>query len=607
MIVAWGGSRRALGALGSTVLWLGLAVAVMTVGACRGAPPGSGSGADLQSGYSEADDPIVNPPELFEPFPLGQPDRADTDATLMLHSIDSPQSLNPLFLNTWSNGWVRDLLFDLLVIRNSEMLSEPNPDMVESWDVSDDRRTTTVRIKSGLHWHDGKPLTARDIVFSWRINSHPEVPAVFWQPRAGEIAAAEQLDEHTVLFTHRSATAIGTEHLFFPILPEHIWNKPDERQKDPTLKSSEYHNYWSRDEVIGNGPYRLVDWISGDRIVVERWDEYPGPRVHFRRVILKIQPDRNTAMLLFKKGELDEIWLTVQQFATQTEDESFRQVGVKAYGPRSMHGYIGWNMDGSNPFFRDRRVRRALAHAYDRERVLRNVTRGVYTESRGPFIRGFWTYNDEVEPIDYDPERAAALLDDAGWTIDPEDGWRYKTVSGERLRFSFQLLVPQSFVDAVRMADILREDLRRLGIHFDTRVMENASLVDTMRKHEFEAFVATGQLFTDPDLWVNYYHSRNYEQGRNYGGYRNARVDELLDLSRAALDAEERKAYFQQFQELVYADQPNLYLWDYATTWAFSKRVRGVTLAKSGVLNFLPSIRDWWVVAEPSKTPGKRQ
>ena len=167
----------------------------------------------------------------------------------------------------------------------------------------------------------------------------------------------------------------------------------------------------------------------------------------------------------------------------------------------------------------------------------------------------------------------------------------------ERGRFDFELTIPQTFVDAVRMTDIFRDDLRRLGVSVETRVVENVAHLDRMRRHEFEAFVATGQLFTDPDLWVNYYHSRNYEIGRNYGGYRNPRVDEDLDLSRRELDRERRKEYFQEFHALAYEDQPYLWLWDYSTTWGFSKRVRGVTLAKSGVLNFLPSIRECWVVA----------
>ena len=573
------------------------AVALCLVG-CQGAPPGAGDRVGVRPGYSAAHDPILNPPELFEPFPVDNPERADENATLILHSLDSPKSLNPIFLDTWSNGWVRDLIFDLLVFRNSEMVSEPNREIVASWDVSEDRRTTTVILKDGLRWHDGEPFTAQDVAFSWEVNSSPDVPAVFWEPRAEEIVAAEVLDSRTVRFTHRNSTAIGTEHLYFPIIPEHIWNNPAERAKDPTLKNSSHHNYWAREEVIGNGPYRFVQWVPSDRIVVERWDDYPGPRPHFQRIIMKIQPDRNTALLLFKMGELDEIWLTVQQFASQSNDDEFRRLGVKAYAPRSMFGNIGWNMDGSNPFFTDRRVRWAMAHAYDTERILRNVTENVYNVSTGPFIRGHWPHNPEVEPIEYDPERAAALLDEAGWLTNPDDGWRYKTIGGESVRFDFEMLIPQSFVDAVRMADIFREDLRRLGVSFETRVIENAANLQRMRKHEFGAFVATGQLFTDPDLWVNYFHSRNYEQGRNYGGYHNPKVDEVLELSRRELDHDRRRAYFQEFQALVYEDQPYLFIWDYTTTWGFSKRVRGVTLAKSGVLNFLPGIREWWVVAE---------
>jgi peptide/nickel transport system substrate-binding protein len=321
------------------------AVALVVVG-CQGPPGGAGVSAPSGPEYSPAADAAVNPPELFEPFPFENPERADENATLMLHSMDSPESLNPLFLNTWSNGWVRDVLFDLLVFRNEEMESEPNFEIVESWEVSEDRRATTVTLKDNLRWQDGEPFTSADLVFSWKACTDVQVPAVFWQARAAEIGDAEIIDDRTVRFTHKNPTAIPTEHLYFPIVPEHIWNNPEERAADPSLKNSEYHNYWAREELVGNGPYRFVEWVASNRIVLERWDDYPGPRPHFQRIVLKIQPDRNTALLLFKKGELDEIWLTVQQFATQTNDESFLRLGVKAWGPRSMYANIGWNLDG---------------------------------------------------------------------------------------------------------------------------------------------------------------------------------------------------------------------------------------------------------------------
>ena len=243
-------------------LALGACVAALSLAACRGAPPGTSVRADVGPDYSAADDPIVNPPELFEPFPVDNPERADEDATLMLHSLDSPETLNPLFLNTWSNGWVRDLLFDLLVFRNAEMASEPNFEVVERWKVSEDRRITTVTLKEGLYWHDGEPFTSADVAFSWEANTDLNVPAVFWQARAAEIVDAEILDDRTVRFTHRNPTAIGTEHLYFPIVPEHIWNNSAERAADPTLKSSVYHNYWAREELVGNGPYRFVEYLG---------------------------------------------------------------------------------------------------------------------------------------------------------------------------------------------------------------------------------------------------------------------------------------------------------------------------------------------------------
>ena len=243
------------------------------------------------------------------------------------------------------------------------------------------------------------------------------------------------------------------------------------------MRSSEYFNHHAREEVIGSGPYKFVSWTPTNRIVVDRWDEFPdAARVApFRRVIYRPQSDRNLGLLLFKKGELDEYWFTPQQFATQSNDAEFERVGVKGWAPARRIARIGWNQDGSNPFFGDVRVRRAMTHAYDQKRVIRDVTYGVYLETDQLWDKNHMGYNPDVPKYPFDLDRAAALLDEAGWLSDPDDGWRYKEIGGQKIKFSFELEIAQTFADAVKMADIYREDLRSIGVELTFRMFENAT------------------------------------------------------------------------------------------------------------------------------------
>jgi peptide/nickel transport system substrate-binding protein len=584
----WASTRKA-------TLATSLALGAVLLAGCLGDP--SATARDLYA-YDPLADPITNPDVLFDPFPFDDPGRADTEATITRYALDQPTSLNPMFLNSWAGGFLHELLFDFLTYPDGTMEATWNEAMVAEVEALEGGRIHRVHLHPELRWHDGQPLTSEDVLFSYEAIGDDGVPAASFKYKVAEIDTIRVIDERTLDVVHKEVSALALNNLSFPILPRHLLDDPQERAADPTMRSSPFFNLYGRERVIGNGPYRFVEWITGDRVVVERWDDYPGEKPPIRRQIIATHSDRNAALLQFRKGILDDIWLTVQQHGSQTTDEAFSALGVKAWAPRWMHAYIGWNQDGSNPFFADRRVRRALAHAYNRERVLRTVSWNVYTASNGMFGPSHWAHNPNVELIEYDLENAAALLDEAGWVVDEDDGWRYKTIGapeGEKVRFHFTMNLPQSFVDARRMIDIYRDDLRRIGVSFDTLIEENAAREQRMRNHELTSHVDTYQVFADPDVWRNYFHTDSIKNGRNYDGYSNSRVDELFDRSRLELDRERRTEMLQELQRLIQEDQPALFLWNYSTTWAFSQRIRGVELSPAGVVRFGPGARRWWV------------
>ena len=545
--------------------------------------------------YDPLTDPVTNPDSLFKPL---DPARVDTDGTINRYSLDQPTSLNPLFIRAWTDGFLYRLLFDPIAHRRADLTAEWNPAMVDEVEELEGGRVHRIKLHAGMRWHDGAPVTSEDVRFTWEAIADDNVPAVDYKYKAAEIEDIRIIDDITFDVVHRQVSALTIDNLYFPVVPAHILNNPEERAADPTLRTSAYYNRYLRELGIGNGPYRFVEWIHADRIIVERWEDYHHDKPPIRRQVITTHSDRNAALLQFRKGTLDDIWLTVQQHGSQTNDEDFHAVGVKAWGPRWMQAYIGWQQGGNNPFFGDVRVRRAMAHAYDAERVLRQVSWNVYTRSNGMFPPSHWSHNPDVAPIDYDLDKAASLLDQAGWLTNPEDGWRYKEIDGEQVRFHFMMNLPQSFVDARRMVDIYRDDLRRIGVSFDTEIQENASRSPRLIQHEMIAHVDTYQVFADPDIWRNFFHTEAIDNGRNYDSYSNPRVDDLFDRSRIELDRDRRAELLRELQAQVQADQPALFLWNYSTTWGFSKRMRGVELGPSGVTAFIPGTRGWWVERE---------
>ncbi len=353
--------------------------------------------------------------------------------------------------------------------------------------------------------------------------------------------------------------------------------------------------------MVGSGPYRLVEYRTNDQVVVERWDDYPLRKPSFKRQILKVIPDTNIALLMMKNGDLDEMTLTGQQFASQTNDEAFRDNAVKVYGPRRMVGSLGWNNDGSNPFFSDTRVRRAMSHAFDRERFLRTGLYGVYPPSNGIFDESHWAYNPTIKSIAYDLEAAARLLDEAGWKSSEEDGWRYKTIAGEEVRFSFEMMMVPGVPSFNQLIDILGSDLRRVGIEMRPRHTESAALNARLREHDFHAYISVIEVSSDPDEWSIYWATEYYNTGYNFIGYSNPRVDELFLEGRYELEQSKRAAIYREIQGLLYEDQPHTWIYDYALMWAFNNRLRGIGSSPSGPILFYPGMQTWWKAKEPGR------
>ncbi len=405
------------------------AAAVMMFAGCRKPVPTS---RPSEAAYDPRTDPLVNPPALLEPAPADA-SLMESDETLFLHLDGSPNTLTPLFLSTGVEQHVAGTIFTGPFTIDKDMKWRLDEDVVESFEESGDHMEFTLRLKPGLRWHDGTPFTAHDIVYSFEQIRDPRVPAQTEKSSVEPIRECKALDDRTVKYVMREAIATARWALSFAIVPRHVFEK--DKENNPDLKSGSYYAQLGR-APIGNGRYRFVEWKENDKIVVERWDGYSGRKPHFKRVVFRIIPDNNVTLLSFEKQDIDAIErLSSQQFARETNTESFKKVGYKGWDTEWAYGYIGWNLDGSNPFFGDRRVRYAMTHALNIPLIIEKLTYNLASQSYGIYHPKSWMFNPEVKLLPYDLARSAQLLDEAGWQVDSQDGWRYKEVNGRRMRF----------------------------------------------------------------------------------------------------------------------------------------------------------------------------
>ncbi len=605
-------SGRLIGLAGLVVAagwWLG-------VGGCRRAGEGGPVAPETESRtYDPKSDPLVNPDSLLKPPPEDAGAIAWNE-TLYGCLKTGPRMLNPLFAATDHELRVTSLLYDALFVVDARMEWAINEAMVESYEESADHLSAVVRLKEGLLWHDGHGYSAADVVFSWQQIRDERVPCAIAKGETALISNCEAVDDRTIRFTFSDAFATNRWNLMFGVIPKHVFERY--KDDDPTLTRSDYYQFANR-QPVGNGPYQFVEWRTDDQIVLRRWSNYSGRNGFFEQVVFRIVPDPNVRLLMFEKGEIDEFEMTPDQFVMGSAGARFAEKGVKGYGSQAKYTYICWNQDGSNPFFDDVGVRRAMCHAIDYERIARQIYYGVYTQSHGLFEPGELYYNDEIKLYEFELKRAAELLDEAGWRIDAKDGWRYKTVKppteaagdadggvvGTRRRFAFSLNVPVESKTIPDIAAIMKEDLARIGVDMSIGTMEYSTLMQRNREHAFEASASAWTTGGDPDSAANLWSSEAYADGRNYGGFRDPRVDELFQLARRCFDTEQRRSHYAEIAKLVYESSPYAFLVHQPVLWAFSKRLSGVGFSARGPCHFYPGTRNWWVSVDHQSKRGR--
>ena len=529
--------------------------------------------------YDPKHDPlVVRKPAMIAMSPKVAHAEPDRSATLRRTLPMPPEGLNPAARQGYGR-YVTELLFDRLLRKNKDLEIEWNPVLVESAQRADDGVTWDIVLGPGVTWHDGHALTAHDVAFSWDHQRDKSVP----DKEALQSVCA--LDETHIRVVHQQVTsrAIAMWDMMFPLIPEHVYMRLGERFDD------EFGH-----KPIGNGPYRMIEGDSVDTITLERWEHYPSrnePKPYFRCVVFHIEPERAKRVRALACGTLDAVELNAGDFFWAVTGESFRGRVVKIHAPRWAYEYLCWNLAKNAHLFSDGRVRKALAHTLDLGSRMGDQYGGMYEPSTGIYCPDSWMFNASVERIAYDPDLANALLDDAGWRWGNTDGTVGYRTNGQRT-LAFTLLVPDVSRDARRVLAFFQQSLRDVGISMAVEVVPPRSYMTRVRAGEFEAYWGAVRSAAHPDLE----RSRWCRAGaKNYGSYSNDEVDKKYDVARREMSTSNQKEHYQQIQQLIYEDQPYLFLWRVPTLWAFNSRLRGVEVSAQGVTGFYPGPRGWWM------------
>jgi peptide/nickel transport system substrate-binding protein len=505
----------------------------------------------------------------------GGADRSRASGSLVLGLRSDFGGINPITSSDLYTGeLIRFALFTPLVRYDAALAVSPG--LAASWSEEGDT-AVTFALRRDLRWHDGVPVTAQDVAFTFERAKAPESASLVGQAFLPDVARAEVLDSFTVRFVYGRPHAQALEDFWWAPAPRHLLENVPVRE----LRNAPFNR-----EPVGNGPFRFVEWRPGDRLVLEANPAYPaalgGPPLA-QRVVVRTIPDPATLMAELLTGR---IHAAIPVLPEQTgRIASAARLRLIAYPGRTLY-YIGWNHE-KGPFG-DARVRRALALAIDRQAIIAALLEGQGVVANGPIPPGSPVYPHEVAPLEHSLSQATDLLEEAGWRDRDGDGIR-EEAKGRPLRFS--LLASD---DPLRRAvvEVLQSQLRAAGAAAEIRVAEFQAMIEAHRTREFDAIFTNWILdnFRVAAAPFALLHSSQADVPRsaNRSSVRDPELDRLIEAGGAATDPAEQRRIWQAFTERILREQPLTFMFWLNELAGVDASVTGVEMDPRGWLLSLP-------------------
>ena len=479
--------------------------------------------------------------------------------TLIIATPGDPSNLNPALTGSTYAHFAGCQMFNSLVGHTLDL--EPVPELAEAWEISEDGTVYTFHLVRNASWHDGVPFTSSDVKFSFEEVLIPHSPR--GASNFSAIQRIETPDDYTVVFKLAHPfppllTLLGARYA--AINPKHLYEGTDIR-----------NNPHNMENPIGTGPFMFVEYERGDHLTMERNPNYfmPG-KPYLDRVILKIIPDGATRVFALERGEVDYIPCYVPLHEVERLEANPEVVvayrGVNA-GRTSLYMML-FNL--RDDVVSNVRVRQAIAYALDVDAITEKSTFGIDMPARGPFSQEIpWAFNPNVPSYPQDLSLANDLLDEAGYP---------RTGSGER--FSLVISLGRGLPEEDRTAEIIREQLKAVGVSVELKAMDHAAFMDTVyNRWDFQVALRAHVTGPDPRSAAGAtYHSENIRP-ISYGnamGYSNAEVDRLLDEAAKAPSQEEARELLFEVQMLIAQEVPTYWIRERTYVHAWRANVRGL-------------------------------
>lgn len=459
-------------------------------------------------------------------------------------------------------------------------------------------------------WDNGAPVTAEDYLFTMKMVKNPFVSAAIWRGFLKSVQSIEidaQDNKKFSVFLDEIYVFAKEVVSTFEVYPKHIYDPNnlldgislnilnDElllsefSKKDSTLQqfADQFNaNKFSRETVEGSGPYKLESWVADQYVRLVRKENWWGDALNgvgfyndADEIIYRIIPDNQTAINLLYDKEIDILSSVPAANFEDLKNDSLISEQYNFHSPKVLR-YLYLGLNNRLPKLADRDVRRALAHVVDVTQIIQNLENGYGNRTTGFINSASPLYNKSLIPLPYDIKEAKRIFQEEGWVDSNNNGVVDKMINGNLKEMELDIIVSGSQLGQ-QIALLFQQAAKEAGIQINIDTRDQAGILNAIKTRTFEVIaLASGQDVSAPDPYQNW-HTENDKPGAgNRFGFGNASSDSIIMMIRQELDPKKQKALYQEFQALIYEEQPVIYLYNPQARIIVNKDFEGIISSK---------------------------
>ncbi|MBI4279641.1 MAG: ABC transporter substrate-binding protein [Armatimonadetes bacterium] len=452
--------------------------------------------------------------------------------------------MNPITGTDISSVLVNKVLFSALV-RPSPSGLRPSPDLAESWTVSADGRRWTFNLRRDVKWHDGVPFTSADV----RYTFDQILDAKIQSRQRSDFAALDRVetpDPYTAVFVLRQPFAP------LPVLLGHTAGIGPKHILEKEANVNNAHEFNKR-RPVGTGPFMIREARAGSHYILVRNPNFYREPAYLDGITFLIVKDYNVTVTKLRTGELNFVEIAPVNVPAVKNIAGMRIRSVPIVN------YWEIRLNNARVPFNDIKVRQAMTHAVDRDAILRAVIQGYGKMASGPIPDVlFWAFNRNVRKYPYDPQKALALLKEAGWSDTDGDGVPDKVIDGKKVPFRATVSTSNGHPVMEQVGIMAHQYFKKLGLDIRLEILEyNTKIFQRVVPRNYDIDINWRVMPPDPDM-LNYYACKG---GANTVNYCNPTVDDLLVRGRQIANQEERRKIYFQFQEIVADEAAEIFVY----------------------------------------------